>query len=66
MQRIVHALVRLHTLIKFLANKNVKIVEILGKLRAQFGEETLSKAQMHNGSRLTSPSLLLSVSTFSM
>lgn len=40
--------VQIYALITFIVNENIKVIEILRKLCAQFREETLSKAQMHS------------------
>lgn len=50
-QIVPRVIVQVHALIKFLANKNVKAVEILCKPCLQFGEETLLKVQVRNGTR---------------
>jgi hypothetical protein len=38
-----------HIIVKFLMNENVKPAEILTRLRAQFGDETLSRTQCMTG-----------------
>jgi hypothetical protein len=38
--------------VKFLFNENVKPAEILTRLRAQFGDETLSRSQKYDWSKL--------------
>jgi hypothetical protein len=38
-------------IVTFLTNENVKPAEILMRLRAQFGDETLSRTQMYDWSK---------------
>jgi len=38
-------------IVKFLTNENVKPAEILMRLRAQFGDETLSRIQVYDWSK---------------
>jgi hypothetical protein len=37
-------------IVKFLTNKNVKCAEILKRLRAEFGDQTLSRTQVYDWS----------------
>lgn len=41
-----HKSLEQHIIIKFLCNENVKLTEIVAKLCQQFGENTLSRAQV--------------------
>jgi hypothetical protein len=45
-EQVVPSAVALHIIVKFLTNGNVKPAEILDRLRAQFGDETLLRIQM--------------------
>jgi hypothetical protein len=39
-------------IVKFLTNENVKLAEILTRFRAQFADETLSRTQFYDWSKL--------------
>jgi hypothetical protein len=46
-EQVVPSAVAQRIVVKFLTNENVKPAEILMRLRAQFGDETLSRTQMY-------------------
>jgi hypothetical protein len=45
-------------IVQFLANENVKLAEMLMKLRACFGDETLSRIQLYDRSKSFKEGLL--------
>jgi hypothetical protein len=47
-EQVVPSAVAQRIIVKFLTNKNVKPAEIVNRLRAQFGSETLSRTQLYD------------------
>jgi hypothetical protein len=50
-EQVVPSTVRQRIIVKILANGKVELTEILTRLRAQFGEETLSRTQVYDWSK---------------
>jgi hypothetical protein len=50
-EQVVPSAVAQRTVIKHLTNENVKPGEILKRLKAQFGDKTLSRTQMYDWSK---------------
>jgi len=50
-EKVVPSAVALRNTVKSLTNENVKAAEISKRLRAQFGDETLSRIQLYDWSK---------------